>query len=59
MSETQMKSIVEAASQLVRDKYYNGKVVSNAIKNTTVYQRRLAEAIRDVYAIVNSIPTTV
>ena len=53
------KAIVKSASQCVSNKYYNGKVVSNAIKNTTVYQRRLAEAIRDVYAIVNSIPKTV
>ena len=59
MTDNQLKPIVDAASQLVCDKYYNGMRVNNAIKNTSVYQRRLAEAIRDVYGIVKAIPLTV
>lgn len=59
MSETQMKSLVESATIFVQDQYYGGKVVSNAIKNTKLYKYRFAKALRDIFALVSSIPATV
>ena len=55
MSETQMESIVKSASQFVSDMYYDGKVVSNAIKNTSLYRNRLAKAINDIKGLVEAI----